>query len=322
MIDDLTQPISKRLLLLLLLVTIGSEAALFLSRYSYFFSEVYQAIMIISIFVAWRLHPRLAGNEQRRLERHSGEREHLTEIDGTVPSSAPVNRQPFIRQMISQFAVVFLIFYLGAIVFNFYSAILFEDFNESYGDYMEESAVIMNESLRGVAEEGGAGSVANLIFEWFSLAGSDFYADILAGFEEVYRIAYIILFLMLFKKCFPKQWEKPNRDLFLMIALFLSSVLFGVGHALDTPQPWTVTIGTIATFTNLGLILGLLLLWTRNLWLLIAVHAIYDIFMSIEWYYFEFSSLIFAGLLLLAWAIETATRKTTPDLNPGLRVSD
>lgn len=323
-IDDLTQPISKRLLLLLLLVTLGSEAALYLSRYSYFFSEMYQAIMVISIFVAWKLHPRLAGTRSSGAGLSDGQ-ESGTETEGGLPSGGIAEirgKKPPFRKYISQFAVVFLIFYLGAIVFNFYSAMLFTDFNESYGEYMEESAAYVNESMEDSTEEGTELTLSERVFEWFDLAGSDFYADFLAGFEEVYRISYIILFLVIFKKIFPKQWEKRNRDLFLMIALFLSSLLFGAGHALDTPQPWPVTIGTIATFTNLGLILGLLLLWTRNLWLLIAVHATYDILMSIEWYYFEFSSLIFAGILLIAWAIEIGTRKTTSSLQPELRIGD
>ncbi|CEG29127.1 CAAX amino terminal protease self-immunity [Bacillus sp. B-jedd] len=324
-IDDLTQPISKRLLLLLLLVTLGSEAALYLSRYSYFFSEMYQAIMVISIFVAWKLHPRLAGKPLRKTESVGGGPESSTETDGGLQAGDMADtrsKKPPFRKYISQFAVVFLIFYLGAIVFNFYSAILFTDFNESYGEFMEESAAYVNDSMEDSGEEGMDLTLSDKVFEWFDLAGSDFYADFLAGFEEVYRISYMILFLLIFKKILPKKWESRNRDLFLMVALFLSSLLFGAGHALDTPQPWAVTIGTIATFTNLGLILGLLLLWTRNLWLLIAVHATYDILMSIEWYYFEFSSLIFAGLLLIAWAIEIGTRKPTTTLQPELRIGE
>ncbi|WP_053368331.1 CPBP family glutamic-type intramembrane protease [Bacillus sp. FJAT-27245] len=301
MINDLVQPVSKRLLLLMLLVTVGSEAILYLSRYSYFFSDFYNLIMVGSIVLAWKLHPRLAPGP-RNAGADNGGAQFSSEYDTFLGFGGRAPK----RQIVSQFAVVFLLFYLGSIVTNFYSNILFKDFNDNYTSYVEDSAAAVES---GFAENGGEEAVAFKIFEWFDLVGYDFLSDTLAGFEEVYRISYMILFLMIIKRFLPQKWTKWPEEIFLMAVLFISSLLFGIGHTLANPQPWSVTLGTIATFTNMGLILGLLLLWSRNLWLLIAVHSLYDILMTVQWYYFELAAPIFSGVLILAWIIETATRR-------------
>lgn len=284
----------------MLLVTVGSEAVLYLSRYSYFFSDFYNLLMVGSIALAWKLHPRLAAASMKTGLEDGGPRipsdsETFLGFGGGVQK----------RQIVSQFAVVFLLFYLGSVITNFYSNILFKDFNNNYSEYVEESAAAVESGLAGI---GGEEAGASKVFEWFDLVGYDFLSDTLAGFEEVYRISYMILFLMLFKKIFPRKWTKWPEEFFLMAVLFISSLLFGIGHTLANPQPWSVTLGTVATFTNMGLILGLLLLWTRNLWLLIAVHSMYDILMTTQWYYFEVAAPVFSGVLILAWIIETATR--------------
>ncbi|WP_059171893.1 CPBP family glutamic-type intramembrane protease [Bacillus sp. FJAT-27445] len=302
MINDLVQPVSKRLFVLMLLVTVGSEAVLYLSRYSYFFSDFYNLIMVASIFLAWKLHPRFALSRKRADRQETGGMLSCMESEPYFGFGASVPK----RQIVSQFAVVFLLFYLGAIVINFYSNILYPEFNQSYTEYVEESASIIESGMEGITGEDAG---VNPVLEWFDLAGYDFLSDTLAGFEEVYRISYMILFLLLVKRIFPQKWAKWPEEVFLMAALFISSLLFGIGHTLANPQPLSVTVGTIATFTDMGLILGLLLLWTRNLWLLIAVHSVYDILMTIQWYYFEWAALLFSGVLILAWAIETGTRK-------------
>ncbi|RDU37541.1 hypothetical protein DRW41_06780 [Neobacillus piezotolerans] len=314
LINDLVQPVSKRLLLLMLLVTVGSEAVLLLSRYSYFFSDFYNLLMVGSITLAWKLHPRLAPAPRNAgLENGStpfpSDSESFFGFGGGAPK----------RQIVSQFAVIFLLFYLGSIITNFYSNILYKDFNDNYAEYVEESAAAIESGLDGSGED-LAGPTR--VFEWFDLVGYDFLSDTLAGFEEVYRISYIILFLMLFKKIFPHKWAKWPQEVFLMAVLFISSLLFGIGHTLANPQPWSVTLGTIATFTNMGLILGLLLLWSRNLWLLIAVHSVYDILMTIQWYYFDVAAPVFSGVLILAWIIETATRKKPNYQETSLKIGE
>ncbi|OCA82447.1 hypothetical protein A8F94_21330 [Bacillus sp. FJAT-27225] len=318
MVDDLVRPVSKRLFFLLLIVTVGSELALFLSRYSSFFTEIYDAIMIVSIFVAWKLHPRLAGPTGRKA---AGTLKDALGFTTDMPDS---KHKFWNRGYASQFAAAFLLFYMGSAVVNFYSTILFPGFNDQYEEYVEESVEAVNGEWNQVGEEEGLiePGATNSLIDWFEFEGYDFYTSALAGFEEVYRLGYIILILMLFKKILPNRWSKWPKDVFLMAALFISSLLFGVGHALDTPQPWEVTIGTVVTFTNLGLFLGILLLWSRNLWLLIAVHGVYDIVITFEWYYFEYASLLFSGLLLTVWIMETAVRKIGADSGTEMNIGE
>ncbi|WP_409272399.1 type II CAAX prenyl endopeptidase Rce1 family protein [Neobacillus sp. SCS-31] len=314
MINDLVQPVSKRLLLLMLLVTVGSEAVLYFSRHSFFFSDFYNLLMVGSIVLAWKLHPRLAPS-RKNTEVDNGGTHFSSEYDTFLGFKGGAPK----RQLVSQFAVIFLLFYLGSIITNFYSNILFEDFNDNYAEYVEESAAAVES---GLAESGGEEAGAFKVFEWFDLVGYDFLSDTLAGFEEVYRISYMILFLMLFKKIFPQKWTKWPEEIFLMAVLFISSLLFGIGHTLANPQPWSVTLGTVATFTNMGLILGLLLLWSRNLWLLIAVHSVYDILMTIQWYYFDLAAPVFSGMMILAWIVETATRRKPNFQETTVKVGD
>jgi membrane protease YdiL (CAAX protease family) len=79
-----------------------------------------------------------------------------------------------------------------------------------------------------------------------------------------------------------------------MLSLFLTSILFGVDHTLDTEQPWSIRIGAIVTFANMGLLFGLILLWTRNLWVTVFVHSIYDITATLSWYYIDYAVEFFA----------------------------
>ncbi|MFZ3589969.1 type II CAAX prenyl endopeptidase Rce1 family protein [Bacillus sp. DJP31] len=83
--------------------------------------------------------------------------------------------------------------------------------------------------------------------------------------EEVWRLGYIVLFLHLTKRLFPNMWTRGKTFGFWCMALFLSSLLFGIGHILSVGQPFEVNVGSIVYYTNMGLLLGFLLLWTRNL---------------------------------------------------------
>lgn len=257
----LTKPLSKKLLFAMLIVTIGAEVLLYLSRYSYMASTLYDAVMVSSIFIGWKLYRRLNSMNDK----------HQTK-----------------RQIILQFTGAFLIFFLGSTLINIYSSLAFTDFNDDYDQYVQDYSDIQANS----AEDNKAVSSGGPIWAFFDKVdtiGSDLYTDALAGLEEVWRLAYIILLLMVCKKIFRRKWEDGSRDIFLMMALFLTSILFGIDHTLDTAQPWAVRLGAIVTFANMGLLLGLILLWTRNLWLTVIVHSVYDIVTTLSWYYIDYA---------------------------------
>jgi hypothetical protein len=273
MTNNLTSPISKKLLAALLMVTIGAEALLYLTRYSYLASTLYDAVMVASIFVGIKLHRRLHSSVK-----HPKTKRHLT----------------------LQFTGAFLIFFFGSTIINIYSSMTYNDFSDNYEGYVEDYTAMQtyeDENMEGTSSEEMA--VWSLI-DRIDTIGSDIYLDAMAGLEEVWRLAYIVLFLVVCKRLFSRRWESGRRDIFLMGALFLTSVLFGVDHTLDTEQSWPVRIGAIVTFANMGLLFGLILLWTRNLWLTVLVHSLYDITATLSWYYVEYAVELFTlGILIL-----------------------
>jgi membrane protease YdiL (CAAX protease family) len=139
--------------------------------------------------------------------------------------------------------------------------------------------------------------------------GYDIFTDILAGLEEVWRLAYIILILLVFKRVFPRRWEKGGRDIFVMLALFITSVLFGIDHTLNSVQSWKYEVGAIVTFANMGLLFGFILLWTRNLWMTVLVHSVYDILATLSWYYYDFIVEMAAMVLLPIYLVLMAVEK-------------
>jgi membrane protease YdiL (CAAX protease family) len=282
MTTNLTKPVSKRLLLALLTITIGVEIILYLSGYSLLAGTIYDAIMVSSFFVGLKLHERLNTGIQK------------TKV-----------------QLIGQFLGAFLLFILGSTIINIYSTYAFQDFSEDYEQYVEEYTSVetfdeeemeFSESMEPVDK------MWDVVGEIDSI-GYDIFTDILAGLEEVWRLAYIILMLLFFKKVFPRRWEKGRRDIFVMLALFITSVLFGIDHTLNSVQSWQYEIGAIVTFTNMGLLFGLILFWTRNLWLTVLVHAVYDILATISWYYFDYIVEILALILLPIYLIFLALEK-------------
>ncbi|MEH7106790.1 CPBP family intramembrane glutamic endopeptidase [Bacillus sp. JJ1764] len=269
MTTNLTQTISKKLLVALLIVAIGAEILLYVSRYSYLASTLYDAVMVASIFVGMKLHPRLRD-------------EH----------AAPKTK----RQLTLQFTGAFLLFFLGSTIINIYSNMVFKDFSTDYDQYVQAYTEIQS----GVPENHAPKMTPFWSFiDKIDTIGDDLYTDSLAGLEEVWRLAYIILILLVCKKLFSKRWETGSRDPFLMVALFLTSVIFGVDHTLDTESAWTVKIGTIVTFANMGFLFGIILLWTRNLWLTVLVHSIYDITATVSWYYLDYAVELFALVVLI-----------------------
>jgi membrane protease YdiL (CAAX protease family) len=262
MITNLTKPISIKLLFAMLVVTIGAEVLLYLTRYSYLASTLYDAMMVSSLFVGLKLHRRIIGSERIQVTK---------------------------RQLTLKFTGAFLIFFLGSTIINIYSSNTFNDFNVDYDQYVQDYTDMQMDadSQSGVADPETKTQPVSTFFEKVDTIGPDLYTDALAGLEEVWRLAYIILLLVVCKKFFPNRWASGRRDIFLMCALFLTSILFGIDHTLDSVEPWAIKIGAIVTFANMGLLFGLILLWTRNLWVTVLVHSLYDITATLSWYYLD-----------------------------------
>jgi membrane protease YdiL (CAAX protease family) len=181
-----------------------------------------------------------------------------------------------------------------------YSSLTFEDFNEDYDQYVQDYTESQAFEVKGGVDNKLPDQSIGSLFEKIDTIGYDLYNDTLAGLEEVWRLAYMILLLVVFKKVFPRRWESGRRDGFLLAALFITSILFGIDHTLDSEQPWGIRIGAIVTFANMGLLFGLILLWTRNLWLTVIVHALYDITATLSWYYIDYAVEYFAlGVLII-----------------------
>ncbi|CAH2717289.1 hypothetical protein BACCIP111895_04480 [Neobacillus rhizosphaerae] len=273
MTTNLTKPMSKKLLFAIILVTIGAELLLYLARYSTMAITLYDALMVSSFFIGWRLYRRLGS-----------------------PQDKPKTK----RQLSLQFTGAFLIFVLGSTVINIYSTYTFQDFSDDYDQYVQDYVDIQ---AYDAGNEGPSAEPMGSFFEEVDLVGYDLFADTLAGLEEVWRLAYIVLFLVIFKKIFRRRWESGRTDIFLMAALFLTSILFGIDHTLDVEQPWSIKIGSIVSFANMGLLFGVILLWTRNLWVTVLVHALYDITATLSWYYVEYAVELFALAILVVHLI-------------------
>jgi membrane protease YdiL (CAAX protease family) len=282
MTNNLTKPVSKRLLFALLTITIGVEIILYLSGFSLLAGTIYDAIMVSSFFVGLKLQPRLSNGIQK------------TKI-----------------QVIRQFIGAFLLFILGSMMINIYSSYAFQYFSEDYEQYVDEYTEVVSYEEPELEPGQHIEPVDNLweVVGEIDSIGYDIFTDILAGFEEVWRLAYIILILLVFKRAFPGRWEKGGRDIFVMLALFITSVLFGIDHTLNSVQSWKYEVGAIVTFANMGLLFGFILLWTRNLWMTVLVHSVYDILATLSWYYYEFIVEMAAMVLLPIYLVLMAVEK-------------
>ncbi|MDQ1000789.1 membrane protease YdiL (CAAX protease family) [Neobacillus niacini] len=288
MTTNLTAPMSKQLLFGLLTITIGVELLLYLSGYSQLAGTIYDAIMVSSFFIGLKLHRRLSSGTRKTKLQH-----------------------------IRQFIGAFLLFILGSTIINIYSSYAFQDFSNDYDQYVETYTEVVSDDSDIVESNEPSEPVDKMweVIDEIDTVGYDIYTDILAGLEEVWRLAYIILILFVFKNIFPKRWEKGRRDIFVLIAIFVTSVLFGIDHTLSTVDSWPYEIGAIVTFANMGFLFGLILLWTRNLWVTVLVHSIYDILATLSWYYFEFIVEITAMILLPIYLILVVVEKNQKTSN-------
>jgi hypothetical protein len=238
---------------------------------------LYDAIMVSSFFIGWKLNKRLESP--------------------IVPSKTK-------RQRCLQFTGAFLIFFIGSTIINYYSSLAFRNFSNNYDQNVQQYTDTLPNG-----EDGAPDNFVSTFFDQVDTVGPDIYTDALAGLEEVWRLGYMILILVICKKIFRRRWEKGSRDLFLLMALFITSILFGIDHTLDTAQPWSIKIGAIVTFADMGLLFGLILFWTRSLWVAVIAHSVYDITATISWYYFDSAVETFAGLVLIAHIILLAIEK-------------
>lgn len=329
--ERLTQPLSKKLLWSLILVSVGSDVVLYLTRFSYLAETLYTNILLFGIIVGFKLAPRLSGlgNGAKPLsgsvqESESGSvavaglESNLQPNQGSEQEPVPTSRQTK-RKLLSVFTKAFFLFYILNLVNNIYIGELFTAFDES-SDLIAEDfsnmAAEFEEAPSSTADPETESTTAYRAFEWIDTVGFDFFDSFIAGLEEVWRLSYIVLFLALFKKIFPKRWQRSNKDSFLILAIILSSFLFGVGHSLAVEQEWTVFVGTVVNYTNMGLILGYLLISTRNLWLLVFIHGLYNVLATISWHYMTFSLELFVLLILtINWLITNLNRKAVIPTN-------
>ena len=301
LVERLTQPLSKKLLWSLLLVSVGSDLVLYFTRFSYLAETLYTNILLFGIIVGIKLAPRLSG---------LGE--------GAEQGPAPTSKQTK-KRLFSVFTKAFFLFYILNLVNNIYISESFTAFNESADLIAEDFSSMASEFEEAPSSTPDPEMEAPTFyraFDWIDTVGFDFFDSFIAGLEEVWRLSYIVLFLALFKKIFPKWWQRSNKDSFLILAIMLSSFLFGVGHSLSVEQEWTVFVGTVVNYTNMGLILGYLLISTRNLWLLVFIHGLYNVLATISWHYMTLSLELFVLLILIInWLITNLNRRAVIPTN-------
>ena len=341
--DQLTKPLTKKLLFSLLLVAVGSDIILYLTRFSYLAETLYTNILLFGIFVGIRLAPRLSGLQATR-DKNPKLGLKLDSVPGLGMAQGPgieMNQVPGLgmdpepelklkpvsepgpkKRLFSVFTKAFFLFYIFNLVNNIYISEAFPAFDESAAVIAEDFSSMASE-FEGSSSEGSTGAEftsVDRVFEWIDTVGFDFFDSFIAGLEEVWRLSYIVLFLAFFKKIFPKVWQRSSKDSFMILAIIFSSILFGVGHSLSVEQEWTVFVGTVVNYTNMGLILGYLLISTKNLWLLVFIHGLYNVLATISWHYFALSLEVFVLIILFTnWLVINFNRRAVIPTNypPG-----
>lgn len=319
LVERLTQPLSKKLLWSLLLVSVGSDLVLYFTRFSYLAETLYTNILLFGIIVGIKLAPRLSGlGEELGEGSGPGQGSGPEPEPEQEPTPAPTSKQTK-KRLFSVFTKAFFLFYILNLVNNIYISESFTAFNESADLIAEDFSSMASEFEEAPSSTPSPEMESTTFyraFDWIDTVGFDFFDSFIAGLEEVWRLSYIVLFLALFKKIFPKWWQRSNKDSFLILAIILSSFLFGVGHSLAVEQEWNVFVGTVVNYTNMGLILGYLLISTRNLWLLVFIHGLYNVLATISWHYMTFSLELFILLILtINWLIINLNRRAVIPTN-------
>lgn len=277
-LNRLTTNITIRNIFLLLIVTVFIDIVLYFTKYSYFLDTIYDMLTLFSFSVGIWLHKRLRDESVIPLEE---------------------TKRVKIAKYIKQFATVFLIFVIANTIVDIYST----NYLSSYWENFDEQVTSYDEELNQFEDtipqaSTGEDHLVNF-FSTVDMVGYDFLTSILAGSEEIWRLGYIVLLLLVTKKLFPRQWLPQNKRLFLGITVGITSLLFGIGHTLAYDYNLNVWVGTVIIYSLLGVVLCLLLLWTRNLWLLVTVHAFYDVVATLSWHYIPWAVWYTAVILLV-----------------------
>jgi membrane protease YdiL (CAAX protease family) len=275
---------SKLTLIGMLTVTFGAELLLYFSRYSYFMDQLYTYILLFSLFLAFPLH------------------QVFKRQDATSS----------FRRLVFQYSYVFLIYFTFATALDLVSSNFLHDFTTAYEENTVQHLEYAPSYTEGESEDY---ITVHPFWENLDYYGSSFLLDTFAGLEEVSRLSYILLVLLLCSVMFRRRAQEGKMFPFYVISLFFSSLMFGVGHILSQQYTFTENLGSVLYYTHAGLILGILLLWTRNLWILIFVHASYNFSISLSLYLWEYSHFIyfsFIFILFIVLAVITNNERQIP----------
>ncbi len=275
---DLTSSITKRDIGLILIITILVDLVLYFTKFSSFMFTLYDLLLMITFYVGIKLHHVLQSNDDQPQDRKS---------------------------LLSKFVIVFIAFYCAMTVIDSLSYSLFESYWDNHEQYVEDSvAYVDSEAAEPPTENATVEDMTYYVFSIIDSVGYEFLSSILAGTEEIWRLGYMILILLVLKAIFQKTWNSKNQRPFMIAALVLSSIMFGWSHTFASYYDDTsVYIGTVILYSIAGIILGSLLLWAKNLWILVAVHSLYDVLVTISWYYFNLALEVTIVLLLIIYAI-------------------
>ncbi|MCA1032051.1 CPBP family intramembrane metalloprotease [Bacillus timonensis] len=274
--SKLIRQITKKDIALLLFITIGIDIVLYFTNYSHLMSTLYQLICMISFYVGIKLHRALKPEENAK--------------------------QPF-HKLFFQFTIVYLIFYTSVGMVDSLTYSIFEPYWNNHEQVVEEANDYLQTVEEDIPESPTQDERMFYIFSIVDYVGYDFLSSILAGTEEIWRLAYIALILLFFKGIIGSRWEYMNHTPFLYIAVAVSSILFGWSHTFTADYELPVFIGTTVLTGISGAVFAVLLLWTRNLWMLVLTHALYDVLVTISWFYFDIMLEATAILLLLISAV-------------------
>ena len=117
-------------------------------------------------------------------------------------------------------------------------------------------------------------TITQHLYSIHNLVG-DIVASLLASLEESWRWSTIFVTLLIFKNLSKSKWtsQASYRRLALLLALTISSLLFGMMHLAEFSQNQLVAMLLLGVG---GLILAFIAILTRRLWMAFTVHALYD----------------------------------------------
>lgn len=112
-------------------------------------------------------------------------------------------------------------------------------------------------------------------------------SNLFSGAEEVWRFAAILVITKIMHLICKQRFSKLS----LSIGLLVSSLMFGWLHTFPYGGGWFNTDITVA-LSLMGLMYGLLLIATRNLWSVVIAHIIGNMYTSISLYDSDMGALV------------------------------